>query len=244
MLPLDVLLPAAAAVFAGYVVFGISGFGAAPIVVPVLAHFLPLPFVLALAGLFDLSSAVLIGARTHRHAARGEVLRLVPTMLLGLVLGVTLLVNLPRDAALFALGVFVCAYAAWSLAQRAPRGPVPALWAAPAGLAGGVLGALFGVGGPPYVMYLKGRVPEKSALRASIALMATLSVGMRVGAFALAGLYADATLWLTALVLAPVAWAGVALGGRLHQRLSSAAVGQIVSIVLLVTGASLIARAL
>jgi hypothetical protein len=43
-----------------------------------------------------------------------------------------------------------------------------------------VLGALFGVGGPPYVVYITGRVPDPAAQRATISQMLVLSVGLRV----------------------------------------------------------------
>lgn len=48
-LTLDGLIAALAIVFVGYVVFGVTGFGASPITVPLLALFLPLTFVLPLA---------------------------------------------------------------------------------------------------------------------------------------------------------------------------------------------------
>ena len=57
----DTLLLAALIVFTGYLVFGVTGFGASPITVPVLAHFLPLPFVLSLAAALDLGSAAALG---------------------------------------------------------------------------------------------------------------------------------------------------------------------------------------
>ena len=48
-------------VFVGYTIFGATGFGASPITIPVLAHVLPLTFVLSLAALLDLSSVLLLG---------------------------------------------------------------------------------------------------------------------------------------------------------------------------------------
>ena len=48
-------------VLVGYVVFGVTGFGASPITVPLLAHFLPLAFVLPLAAILDLASALALG---------------------------------------------------------------------------------------------------------------------------------------------------------------------------------------
>lgn len=53
-------------------------------------------------------------------------------------------------------------------------------WAVVAGVTGGVLGALFGMGGPPYVMYIAGPVPEPAARRATIPQMVMLNVGLRV----------------------------------------------------------------
>ena len=52
----ETLLLAALIVFAGYTVFGVTGFGASPLTVPVLAHFLPLPFVLSLAAARSLAA--------------------------------------------------------------------------------------------------------------------------------------------------------------------------------------------
>ena len=180
----ETLLLAALIVFAGYTVFGVTGFGASPITVPVLAHVLPLPFVLSLAAALDLGSAAVLGVHTRKRADVRELLVLAPFTIIGLALGVTLLVRLPRNATLLALGVFVCGYALYIMLHGGPRRPLGRAWAAPAGLASGVLGALFGVGGPPYVVYIAGRIPDTTAQRATISLMVALNVGLRVAAFA------------------------------------------------------------
>src|SRR5438876_10089191 len=146
----DTLLLAALIVFAGYTVFGVTGFGASPITVPVLAHFLPLPFVLSLAAALDLGSAAVLGVHTEKQADVRELLVLAPFTIVGLALGVSLLVSLPRDATLFALGVFVCGYPLSIMLQRGPRRPLGRAWGVPAGLLSGVRGALCAVGGPPY----------------------------------------------------------------------------------------------
>lgn len=242
--PLSVLIVVALVVFAGYLVFGVTGFGASPITIPVLVHVLPLTFVLALAAILDLGSALALGFRTRREADVRELAVLVPFTLVGLSLGVTLLVRLPRDATLLALGVFVCAFALHVIARRdAPR-RLSRLWAAPAGIVGGVIGALFGMGGPPYVMYIAGRVADPAAQRATISHMVILNVGLRVAAFALAGLLASPALWLAAAALLPVAWAGVWAGHRVHLRLAPATTARLIGAALLVSGATLIVRAL
>ncbi len=154
------LLLAALIVFAAYTVFGVTGFGASPITVPVLAHFLPLPFVLSLAAALDLGSAAALGVHTKKQADVRELLVLAPFTIIGL-----------------ALGVFVCGYALYIMVHRGPRRPLGRAWAAPAGLLSGVLGALFGVGGPPYVIYITGRIPDPTAQRATISQMVARGAG-------------------------------------------------------------------
>ena len=243
-IPHEALLLVPLVIFAGYLIFGITGFGASPITIPVLVHFLPVTFVVSLAALLDLGSALALGVRTRRQADTRELLTLVPFTLLGLVLGVTLLLRLPRNATLLALGAFVCAYALNLLVRRETRRRLSRWWGAPAGLVGGLVGALFGIGGPAYVMYIAGRVHEPEAQRATISQMVVVSVGLRVLAFALAGLLVSRTLWLAAAMLLPVAWAGVWAGHRLHLRLAPATAARLIAAVLFVVGATLIARTL
>jgi uncharacterized membrane protein YfcA len=242
--PHDVLLLVPLVIFAAYLVFGITGFGASPITIPVLVHLLPVAFVLPLAAILDLGSALALGFHTRRHADARELVTLVPFTSLGLALGVTLLIRLPRDATVLALGLFVCAYAINLTLRRETRRRLRRWWAAPAGIGGGLLGALFGMGGPPYVMYLAGRIAEPDAQRATIALMVVLNVGLRVVAFALAGLLASTTLWLAVAALLPVAWAGVWAGHRVHLRLAPATAARIIAAALFMAGAALVARTL
>src|SRR5207248_10875419 len=56
---------------------------ASPLTVPLLAHVLPLTFVLSLAALLDLASGLALGIHTRRQANRGELLVLIPFTLLG-----------------------------------------------------------------------------------------------------------------------------------------------------------------
>jgi uncharacterized protein len=201
-------------------------------------------FVLPLAALLDLGSALVLGAHTRKQAATRELVRLVPFTLVGVAVGVTFLVNLPRTATLRALGVFACAYAVYLLVQPESRRRLARWWAAPAGIAGGVIGALFGTGGPPYVAYLAGRIPDPAVQRATIAQMVILNVGLRVVAFALAGFLTSRALWTALACLLPVAWTGVWVGHRVHVRIAPTTVARVVSAMLFVSGAALLLRTL
>jgi len=243
-LPPDTLIAAALVILVGYTIFGATGFGASPITIPVLAHLFPLTFVLALAAILDLSSGLALGLHTRRQADTRELLILVPFTLAGLGLGVTLLVKLPRDATLLALGLFVCAYALYVMLGVRTDQRLSRRWAVPAGALGGVVGALFGMGGPPYVMYITGRIADPAVQRATIAQMVILNVGLRVVAFAVAGLLHSRALWLAVLLLLPVAWAGVWLGNRVHGMVTPSTMARLIGAALFVTGAVLIVRTL
>lgn len=243
-IPLETLIIMALVIFVGYTIFGATGFGASPITIPVLANLLPLTFVLSLATLLDFSSGLVLGFHTRRQADTRELLTLIPFTVVGLTLGVTLLVKLPRNATVLALGLFVCVYALHVMLRRRPTGRLSRRWAAPAGILGGVVGALFGMGGPPYVMYITGRIPDPAAQRATISQMVILNVGLRVVAFGLAGLLLSRPLWIAVMFLLPVAWVGVWVGNRAHMTVAPTTMARVMGATLFVTGAALIVRTL
>ena len=229
-------------VTAGYFVFAITGFGAALLTVPALSHVLPLPFVLPLSVLLDASASLVMGVRFHKDADWRELGWMVPASLIGAVLGVTLLVTLPRMAALSALGVFLVGYGAYALLDREKFRRVNGAWAPVSGAIGGALGSLFGIGAPPYAIYLTRRIEDKAAMRATLSTMVLASTVIRLTVFVIAGLVLRDRLILFALLF-PFALVGLWLGQRMHVSLPREKVLAAISVVLIAAGVSLLARA-
>jgi uncharacterized membrane protein YfcA len=237
------LIVVPAIVLLGYTIFGATGFGSAVVAVPLLAHALPLTVCVPLMSSLDLFAATSTALRNREHVAWPEFRKLAPAAVIGIALGATLLLSLPATPALLALGIFATAYGAYVLlgARRLRRAPGWVAW--PTGVAGGVFSALFGTGGPIYMVFLSARIEDKGMLRATAALMVTLSVWLRMALFAATGVLHGPLLLLAAALL-PVMALGLHLGHRLHQRLSRAGVLRLIAALLVINGVTLLARVL
>lgn len=69
---------AASVVFGGYVVLGLTGFGSALVIVPLLSWHWPLPHVVALALLLDLPACLLHGALNLKQVRWAEIRQCCP----------------------------------------------------------------------------------------------------------------------------------------------------------------------
>ncbi|TSA15043.1 MAG: sulfite exporter TauE/SafE family protein [Betaproteobacteria bacterium] len=239
----EVCLLAPLTILFGYVIFGMVGFGSTLTNVPLLAHLLPLRFVVPLTLLLDLTAAIALGTRTRGQADRAELRRILPFVLLGLALGLALLIHLPERVLLLLLGSFVLYAGISSLARRPAAGVLHPGWAVPAGVIGGIFSALYGTGGPIYTIYLSRRLTDKSAFRATMArLVMTVSL-VRLALFLASGLLFQDYLLLAALLLLPFAALGLSLGNRLHHALSARRILLFVYLLIIANGAALIVRA-
>ncbi|MDR3394633.1 MAG: sulfite exporter TauE/SafE family protein [Parasulfuritortus sp.] len=228
-----------------YFIRGISGFGSGLVAVPLLALKLPLTFVVPLILLTDFTSSLVLGGLNFKQVAWPEIRRLLPTGLIGVVTGTFLLVSLPKNPVLIGLGSFVILFALRGLllSGREPK-PVSTRWAWPAGLTGGMVGALFGTGGPPYVIYLSHRLFDKGQLRATFSGLFMLDGLSRIISFTVSGLLLDTRLLWAYLGAMPVALLALWLGSHVHTRLTQVQMMKVISLILLGSGLSLYFKAM
>lgn len=224
-----------------YIVFGIAGFGTALVAGPILILFLPLSKIVPLLVLLDFVAAFGNLLPSRREVARPELLRLLPCMALGCTLGVIFLLNLKSDVLLLLMGLFISAYAIYSLAVKIRPTQLAAGWAIPMGTVGGMFGALFGSGGFLYAIYLNSRLP-KDAARATQSALISCSTVVRLSLFLLAGVYAELPLLLLALCLLPAMALGLWIGRRLIMKLSRESFVRLVTWLVLASGIALITR--
>ena len=136
--PIVLLAPIA---FLGAFVYGVTGFGAGLLTIPLASHFYAMPFVLAVFAVLDSVNAIRVCLTQPRAIVRAEALRLVPCCVLGVLLGVGILLLVPAGVLMLALGLFVLAYALSSLLVSAAMPTISPRWAYLVGVSGGIASA-------------------------------------------------------------------------------------------------------
>jgi uncharacterized protein len=237
---LSTSLVVAVVLFAAYFVRGVAGFGSGLIAVPALSIVAPVPLVVPLVVLLDYLGSASQGLRNVDRIAWREQLVLIPFMLVGIGGGLRLLTALSSPVLGRALGGFVIVYAVYQLLPLPPlRGS--RAFATVCGFFGGLVGTLFGTGGPFYVIYFNLRGLEKTVFRATFAVNFLIDGGVRLAAYVIAGLLASHTLPLLALGL-PFAAAGLYAGGRVQTRFSQQTFARVVSLLLVASGLTLLLK--
>ena len=160
--------------------------------------------------------------------------------MVGVAVGVWALRTVSTSTLARVLGGFVIAYAVY---QMLPGRELSASRAASVGCGflGGLVGTLFGTGGPFYVIYLNLRGLDRPAFRATFAVNFLIDGGVRLIAFVAGGLYGRQTLgYLLAAI--PIASVGLYVGGRIQTGLSPRAFQIVIRVLLLLSGVALLLK--
>lgn len=226
--------------FFAYLVRGIAGFGSGLIAVPLLALIFPVQAVVPLVVLLDYLGSASQGFRNRNQVAWREQLPLVPFTLVGVACGLTLLTTMSSAMLAQALGAFVILYAVYqSLPLKPFRGS--RVFVLPCGFLGGLIGTVFGTGGPFYIIYFTLRNLEKSVLRATFAANFLIDGGIRLAAYVVFGVFNQEIL-LAFLSALPIAAAALWIGGRIHATISPQSFTRLISVLLLGSGLALILK--
>lgn len=231
----------AATLAVAYFVRGVAGFGSGLIAIPLLALVLPLNLVVPLVVFLDYVASASHGLKDRAQIQWHQIFPLLPFSALGVLTGLYLFQTIDSVLLAHGLGVFVVLYALYSLLAKDGDRKASRLWAVPAGGLGGLVGTLFGTGGPFYVVYLKHRGLPKTQFRATFATVFLLDGAGRLLGY-LAGGYFDRDWLLMAALSLPIMAIGLYLGGHVHTNISQRAFQIAISLLLMVSGISLLLR--
>jgi len=229
-------------IFIAYIIKGLSGFGSGLVAIPLLAFIFPLTFIVPVLGLLSYSGTLMQSYQLRKQVVWADMLPLIPFSLCGIAIAIWLLINVDEKLLVSILGGFVLSYSIYSLLPLPnPRGGRK--WAVLAGGLGGMVGALFGTGGPFYVVYLKMRQLNKSQFRATIAMIFFVDGGVRIVGYAFNGLYTEQVLWMLVLLF-PVLFLGMYVGNHMHVKVEQKRFNQVISVLLMVSGIMLLYKSM
>ncbi len=240
-------------------IYAAVGFGAGMFSITLLAMLLP-DLAGAVTTLFVLTlvTELCVLSRTWRDGNLRVLLGLLPTSALGLWLGSLVLVTGDVSWLKRLLGALIVGSGVWFLLVEKARGRASgqdpgdpsamgdhttplslqrgSVWLSlPVGLASGTLAGLFGMGGPPVIMFLKKYRLDKGAFRATILWYFLILSVFRGPIYAQAGILTVRELH-AALWLLPASLLGMVLGMTSHRRMSEWHFGTAVSILLIILG--------
>jgi uncharacterized membrane protein YfcA len=243
-------------------VYATVGFGAGMFAIALLAMVLPeLAGAVTVLLLLTFVTEVWVLAHDWRRARVRLLLGLVPAMAVGLWIGTQVLVSGDVGFLKRLLGLVVAGAGMWFLCEQrrrarvfglepdaplaAPRPesqrPPRPVWLGPlVGVLSGVLGGLFGTGGPPVIILLRAYRVDKGTFRATLLWYFYLMSLIRAGTYYHAGLL-DLEICFAALWLLPASLVGIVAGMVVHRRLSETRFLAAVSALLIILGVLLVA---
>lgn len=240
-LSLTQLILAALIIVVAFFVRGIAGFGSGLIAIPLLANMLPLSVVVPLVGLLDYLASTSHGVKHRQAISWGDIFPLLPFTLTGVATALYLFHTVDADLLRKALGGFIVLYAFYTLLSSGPGFYGKRWWAIPAGAFGGLIGTLFGTGGPFYVIYMRLRHLDKTAFRATIAVVFLIDGSSRILGYFFSGFYTGDTMYLLAAAL-PIMIIGMYIGGHVHTSISQRTFQRAIGILLVGSGMALLLR--
>ncbi|SMC05394.1 hypothetical protein SAMN00768000_2221 [Sulfobacillus thermosulfidooxidans DSM 9293] len=239
-LSIDSYLIAFLIVLAAFAIRGMLGFGSGLISVSLLIFFLPIKEVVPIVFLLDGVASLALGSYDFKEIRWQEMPWLWIFTIFGLIVGAWILKTLPAQSVTVLLGVFILLYVIYAIVTKPERLPqVSRVWGAPLGFLGGVIGSLYGGGGPSIVAYFQMRHLDKRAFRASFQFIAITDSIVRGSLYFLLGLLGAKTV-ITSAWLVPAVAIGLIGGNFLHFRIDARRFQYLVLLVLAFAGIKLV----
>jgi len=224
-----------------YTFRGVTGFGSGLISIPLLALFLPLTFVVPFINILDISASLINVIHNRKYISWKVIFRAVPFAIIGVIAGLFIIKSINTLILVKALGIFIILFATYSLLSPALKKSDSFVWPVFAGSFGGLIGTLFGAGGPFYVFYFQLQKLDKTIFRATCGATFLIDGLIRATGFTLSGFYTSTVLLNIAYAL-PVMFLALYIGNHLHTNITQRTFQKAIGIFLIFSGVALLLK--
>jgi uncharacterized membrane protein YfcA len=224
----------------GYLVLGITGFGSALVVVPLLAWKWPLPEVVVFAILLDVPASILHGGLNVRQVRWRAMVSMLPGIAVGSLIGLWLMGQLDRRWPLFILGVYIAGVGFHVLRHGVQsQKPVSQLSLQLGSGIVGVIQVMFATAGPVVLALLQRSLHNIAEVRATVPVVMVIAGSIAIAVLMSAGQIDGSHSFQRWLVAMPIAATGVILGNRVAKCIPAKIMKKVIAGLLLVSGLSL-----
>jgi uncharacterized membrane protein YfcA len=243
MITLEIILLAGLIVLLGHFIKGLSGFASALFAIPLLAIFLDIRFVVPVFLLFDFISGLVLVIQTRKSIDKGNALLLLSGLVVGTAIGTYFLVSFGNEILKKIFGVLVILFALriLILENDDARNQINKIWGPISGLLGGCTGGMFGLNGPPMVLYLARQLKDKQVFRATLYGVFFVDSCYRLILYSFSRLITIEVIRF-ALYLTPFLLVGLVLGSKLHTRIRESLFRKVIALILIGAGILLLIR--
>ena len=235
-------------------IYATVGFGAGMFAVALMALVLPdLAGIVVILLILTFIAELWVLARSWRHIEVRVLAWPIPGLLAGLWLGTRVLITADVGLLKQILGFVVSGTGLYfvyesrienrkqdSTNNSLSKPPRAGWFSLPVGLLSGVLGAIFGTGGPPVIVFLRAYRLNKTPFRSTIMMYFLTMSLLRAGIYSTTGLL-TADRALAAVMLLPGSIAGIIIGISIHERISESQFRYVVAVLLVILGVLLAA---
>ena len=232
-------------VLLGYCVFGMTGFGSALVIIPLLSWQWPLSAIVPTVLLLDVLASISHTGMNLKHVRWRVVPKVMPFAIFGAWLGS--LAHPWRDStwALSVLGLYIAWVALRGLRGQSQRFEPPSpMVNSMAGTLMGLIETLFGTAGPVVMAWLTRQERKIEDVRATAPLLILITVCIALISNGLSGRSDLDQVFTKTVWLAPMALMGGWIGHQFNSRIQPVMAKNIIHAVLLVSGIALTVRSI
>jgi uncharacterized membrane protein YfcA len=243
MITLEITLLAGLIVMLGHFIKGLSGFASALFAIPLLAIFLDIRFVVPVFLFFDFISGLVLTIQTRKSIDKVSALLLLSGLVVGTAIGTYFLVSFGNEILKRIFGVLVILFALRILVleNEETKKHINRIWGPVCGLLGGCTGGMFGLNGPPMVLYLAHQLKDKRVFRATLYGVFFVDSCYRLILYSFNRLITLEIIKF-AIYLMPFLLIGLFLGSKLHTKIKESLFRKVVTVILIGAGLLLLIR--